>query len=549
MLAYLVRFFFRRFFDAGSSAADIRLTPKGAFALLVIPGCVMSILLMQKYSSVGRFTRKQWVWDLYAQSVPDKYLFIVYCMVVSALVALLRWDSLFPDRRDFANLAPLPLEMRTIFTAKVLALCQFVLAFVLVVNAGSTLLFPPVALEGSGTLAELVGFMAAHAGTMVLAGIWSFSVVLAVTGLLVALLPFSLLRQARRATQFAGVTALILLVLSTPETLKQVSSSDAPAWLPPVWFLGFYEMLAGRATPELTVLGERALLSTLAALLLAIVAYALTYRMFFLRSAEAVAGAGSILRIPEFAFRPLDATVMRNSYHGGCFRFIVKTLARSDRHSAALAAMLGLGCTVAALNVLASNPHARSIPAGVLVANFVALYTLTTALRVAFGVPSEPEANWIFRATAGPNIDPRDIVKRAMACFALPLAVLPSIAFAALYDPVLALVHLVYASLATAMLIEILAFDFRAIPFTCSWMPGRKYPAVAAMGWFAGLITAGQMLGGIEFFYLGKPAGMTVVLLLMGAAILLLRRAQDSGDAVAWADTRGELELLRITTD
>lgn len=541
MLRYLTAFFFRRFFDAGASAADTRITPKGAFALLVMPGIVMSILLLQKYSAVGRLTRKQFSWDLYQQALPDKYVFIVYCLVISALVALLRWDSLFPDRRDHANLAPLPIDMRTVFLAKVLALCQFVLAFVAVVNAGSTLLFPAVALEDSGTLRELLAFMLAHATTMILVGIWSFSVVLAVTGLVTALLPFRMLRQAKRCVQFLGVIGLILLVLSTPAAVKNATDPTAAEWLPPMWFLGFYEIAANRATPEFAALGMRALLSTGAALLLATIAYALSYRLFFLRSAEAVVGGGSMLRIPEVAFRPLDASIMRNSYHGACFRFIVKTLARSDRHSAALAAMLGLGMTAAVLSLRSPQKSAAYV------ATLIAIYSVVTALRVGFGVPSEPEANWIFRITAGPDIDPKSIVQRSIACFAAPLVVLSAIVFAVIYGPLTAAIHAVFASLFTAILIEALTFDFRVLPFTCSWMPGGRNPAVAAMAWFGGLITLGQTFGGFEYFFMDKPIGMAVVLMILAGVLLIIRRAAGgSDDSVTWSDTRGELELLKI---
>jgi hypothetical protein len=443
-------------------------------------------------------------------------------------------------------------ELRTILLAKVLALCGFVFAFVTVSNAGSTLLFPAVALEDGHSASELFRFVFSHAGTMLLCGLWSFSTVLAITALLTALLPYSLLRRARRYTQFAGVIALIGLILTTPAVLKEIEllRTGIPSWaewLPSTWFLGLYEVLGQHATGSFPALSFRSFGSTAAALLLAIVGYALSYRLFFLRSAEAVESVAPAFRIPEFAFRPLDATVLRNSYHGACFRFIVKTLARSDRHSAAFAAMLGVGTTVAVLNLIASGRWVYPIPVGALTAVLVAMYAVITALRVSFGVPSDPEANWIFRVTASPEVNPHNIVQRAMAIFAAPLVVVPTIVFAIAYDVSAALVHLIYASLCTTALIEAVTWDFRVLPFTCSWLPGTRNPVLGAMVWFAGLITFGQTLGGIEFFFLDKPVGMTVILLIGVMVLVVIRRSSRSTESIVWSDTRGELELLKIS--
>ena len=42
-------------------------------------------------------------------------------MTVTGAVAVWRWDAIFPDRRDFMNLVPLPISTRTIFFANLVA--------------------------------------------------------------------------------------------------------------------------------------------------------------------------------------------------------------------------------------------------------------------------------------------------------------------------------------------------------------------------------------------------------------------------------------------
>ena len=43
-------------------------------------------------------------------------------MVVMGFVMVFEWDALFPDRKDYLILTPLPLPANSIFVGKVLAL-------------------------------------------------------------------------------------------------------------------------------------------------------------------------------------------------------------------------------------------------------------------------------------------------------------------------------------------------------------------------------------------------------------------------------------------
>ena len=42
-------------------------------------------------------------------------------MTVTGAIAVWRWDAIFPDRRDYMNMAHLPVATRTIFFANLLA--------------------------------------------------------------------------------------------------------------------------------------------------------------------------------------------------------------------------------------------------------------------------------------------------------------------------------------------------------------------------------------------------------------------------------------------
>src|SRR5580693_1562394 len=119
----LVRHFFGRFFDKES------LSPQGqpeagiiqTLGMLAAPSGFVSILALP----LG-FER----WDL----VGFRFLFICYSMIAMGVVMVFEWDALFPDRRDYLILTPLPLRTFTLFVAKMAALGMFLAIFVAAIN-------------------------------------------------------------------------------------------------------------------------------------------------------------------------------------------------------------------------------------------------------------------------------------------------------------------------------------------------------------------------------------------------------------------------------
>ena len=78
--------------------------------------------MFDKYGSFLQWMLGHNHFDVLAIALPDEYFLIVLSMVVTGVVAVWRWDSIFPDRRDYANLVPLPISTRTIFLANLMAI-------------------------------------------------------------------------------------------------------------------------------------------------------------------------------------------------------------------------------------------------------------------------------------------------------------------------------------------------------------------------------------------------------------------------------------------
>jgi hypothetical protein len=72
-------------------------------------------------------------------AVSMRLLFVLFSMIVMAFVMVFEWDALFPDRRDYQILNPIPIPLHTLFLAKAIALALFLGMFLLDVNFFSTL--------------------------------------------------------------------------------------------------------------------------------------------------------------------------------------------------------------------------------------------------------------------------------------------------------------------------------------------------------------------------------------------------------------------------
>jgi len=113
----MVDLFVARIFRGGgdSDAEGLDLGVGLVLTLLAMPGGFVSLLLLNKYGTFLQWLRGATNVDPLLVVLPDEYFFIVLSMTVTGAVAVWRWDAIFPDRRDYMNLAPLPISTRSIF--------------------------------------------------------------------------------------------------------------------------------------------------------------------------------------------------------------------------------------------------------------------------------------------------------------------------------------------------------------------------------------------------------------------------------------------------
>jgi len=117
-------------------------------------------------------------------ALSDRFLFIAGSITITALSALLVWDSLALEPRDAAILGPLPIHARALTRAKLAAAALFGVLSAIGVNAVPAVVYPLFltlnmrGMSGAGILR----LMAGHGTAVVLAGLLGFFGVFAARG-------------------------------------------------------------------------------------------------------------------------------------------------------------------------------------------------------------------------------------------------------------------------------------------------------------------------------------------------------------------------------
>ena len=180
--------------------------------------------------------------------------------------------------------------------------------------------------------------------------------------------------------------------------------------LPPVWFLGICQTLWGNGQNSFfAAMTRTALLALGISLAVAILSYALSFRRSFFRIPE-TAEVGPLPR-SQFRLLPVslfDRTILRDPSQRACFHFITRTLLRSEAHLQIASAFVAMGFVVAAQS-LASAFHANAantlhIPSeDILSIPFVLSFCIIIGIRLAFEIPSDLRANWVFAVWIDPE--------------------------------------------------------------------------------------------------------------------------------------------------
>lgn len=562
----LVELFVARIFRGGgeSDSEGLSIGIGLVLTFLAVPGGFVSILLFDKYGSLLQWLRGQTHVDTLLIAFPDEYFFIVLSMTVTGAVAVWRWDAIFPDRRDYINLIPLPISTRTIFFANLVAVLFLVSVVAIDVNAASCILFPTVVAAAQSQFVFFLKFAVVHALGVILGSIFSFLAVFSMLGLLMAVLPPGGFR--RISTYIRGMIVVYLVALlctsfAIPDLLRRVKG-PAPLWtflLPSCWFVGVCQSLRGRATPVLLELSRLTLPAIAVLAVLALAAYAISYRRHFMRITETAEGATLLHNRGPVRSELWERFVLRTPFRKACFRFVRSTLLRSEAHRLVLTGIAGLALVLASQALLASFEEAKSLrraamsPAALSVP-FILTFLIIVGLRLVFEIPVELRANWIFQLM----LDTDKQESQGLARHVTLVAVLPVtlaitfVTYTYLAGVEIAVLHTLLVGAFSVLLTDIVLVRFRKLPFTCTMPVFKQHSIVILLSFCFGYLIYAMSIPEFEATGLAEPLRLLSFVPLAGVAWYiphhLARTTIDLDKRLIFEETAPRaIEVLRLS--
>jgi hypothetical protein len=550
-LGLLARHFFGRFFDNEivSQHGDMRTNVVQAFGLVATPGMFVPFYMIPQRTRFDQPFLHNWI------LISDYYFFVLYSMVVMGFVMVFEWDAIFPDRKDYLILTPLPLGGGSIFAGKTLALMAFLGLFLLDANFFCTLLGPLVS-GGQGTGAPIVWkLIAIHATAVVGGGAFVVLSIAGIQGVLINVLTGRAFRRISPWVQMAVMGMLIIVLFLTPlvcASIRPLVEHRSPLlwWFPPFWFLALYlDMLPGQpAGPffhEIAPLARQGLA-------IAFAAFAVTYLAGYHRHARRVMeGVDAPPEGPSRLRAWFDGAVNRwlltHPLERATFHFISNTILRNAKQRLFLATYGGIAIALALpaivrISTRPSSPLLIFEAAGLLSVPLTLSFFVVSGLRAVFNFPAELRANWVFQVCESEERLPH---LRAVRKWILLMGVAPL--FAALTPVEIwfrgwarAFVHITFALVLSMVLLNLLLVWFRKIPFTCSYFPGKTSMAVMFFVYLAGFATYSWSMADVETRLIRAPASLLLFYLCSAAAVWgltrLERRELDIDDVLIFED-------------
>ena len=525
--AELCRFFFAEFFESEfiTVPGQLKVLLVGLLAILLSLGAPFAQAYYHKYRLLNTLDDPA---PFHSAVLADVLFLVTGTMLVAALATVLQWPALFPSRRDYLALASLPIRSSQIFVAKLGALVGFILLVIAAVAVPASGL--PGLMRGrhGGSMAGHVPgiFIACMAG-----GLFVFFMLVALQGLLLNLLPS---RLSERISPTIQATLLLGLLLSLPGVILTAGLNnqmgqrpDWMFWAPPLWFLGLEQTIAGTQDPVAFRLAGWGAAGVGIAAAAVILAYVWSYQRHRALVLEGVAGRR---REPWGLWATLEATVLPNPRTQAVFSFILKTLARSPQHRLILTGFVGIALAAVAESLagyaLSSfrGESASVVPVQVAVAGPLVLTLFTLAgFRFLFRLPAELKANWLLRTTE-PGHGPELLA--ATDRFLLYAGVAPLMALSVVFEIYLlgSRMGLVAALLIAAvgpLLVEVLLFTFGRIPFTSSYLPGRRPLIETLLLYGVGFVVYVSLQSAVIAWCLTSPVG---ALVFAGTAAVVRRK-------------------------
>lgn len=533
----LTRHFFHRFFQNDVVDFEDQMKEKVimGMAFLAILGGHLANSILLKYIFQPE-EGLSWV---------EKCYFIFFFMIVLGFIAVIEWDIIFPDRRDYLNFMPLPVRIRTFFMGKFASFFLFIALYSLAANALAGFVFGFfLSAHRSKSVLFALRYVLAHLVSATAANIFFFFCCGLIQGILMCFLSYRFYRSVSLIVRFLLLTSFvfILMISLTKSVTLPGALSNFPMMkdsqdsflfsFPPMWFAGLYEMLLGNPDPFFAKLSRLALLSTALAILAFFVTAAASYRKYLKKSLEVKRSPVTLKKLANFTSFIFDSLFLRNPTQRAVFHFFGQTLAKSAFHKMRLLSYMavssGLGLILLASTKLLrsqmtiSNKTLLSLP-------LILAFFLLIGMRSLANVPSSLEANWAFRIS---EREPRrhyfsGFKKGIFFLTLLPLFIPLYLFYFYLWGWKFALLHILFGLASSLWLLEILFFGYPKIPFACTYVPGKAKLHLYWLVYVLAFIAYVLFFSRLESSLFSAPGSFYYFYGVMGILVLAMKVYED----------------------
>lgn len=562
-ISILTKHFFRRLFR--NDIVDFEDQMKAR--LVAVLSILAAVVGWSSYMLV--FFKYEFSPDVNISWQEKHYVFMVV-MVLFGIVTLLEWEVLFLDRRDFVNITPLPVRLRTVFAAKLASFVAFIGLFSAAMNSLAAVSFALfLAQWRSNGLFFLFRYVAAHLVSAFAACFSVFFACVFVNFFLMAVLPSSLYRRVSALVRFFLIGLFIFLLLTilvepgslggASRSLAKLKDHGSPVLFrfPALWFVGLYEVLLGTTDQVFAALARKAGWALGLSFGAFGLACALSYLKHFRKTLESAKRARRPGPLRESAAGLVRSLVLRSPEEMAVSMFFSKTIRTSPRHRAVLVNALAVGFALVTLSIMSDGRDAQGLgPANAffLAQSLLLVFALLGGLRAVVDIPAALESNWIFRLTESParHLFVSGLKKTLLVQWFLPFSALIFGAHLWLWKNVVsALFHMSFCLALSVLGIELLFHRYRKIPFAGTQVPGKLRLQTRVVPYVIGLLALLSALAGLERSLLARPGRFGAFLPVSAAlwAFLWRRNAAFLKDHPLIYDEEPEPALIGFPED
>ena len=446
-----------------------------SFGVLYVPG------LFKKYLVLGNLPTPR---PYHLAMLGDILSHIVLAMTLIGILTAIQWHSLFPGLRDYLVLAAFPIRLRDIFVAKFTALLVFAVLLIGSTTLPASVLLPMVfAGKYAGHVQAQIPALFVSASA---AALFVFFCLVAVQGVLLNTVP---VRHFGRVSLAAQGILLTVLLCGMPLmfSLLTPGAIDRPPrwtiWLPPAWFLGLDQVLAGSSDALAVRLAQFAAGAFVGGASAAVGSYWWGYKRHRMRLVEAVTPAPSPAR--RSAGAVAAERMNRDPRQLAVFAFVAKTLARSPLQRMVLTAFVAIAAALICnsfAGLFLSHGHGgstwatRALRQAAIAAPLALSLFVLSGLRYLFRLPVEHRANWIFRINQAGNrlLFLAGVERFVLCCGVAPVALLTLPLEVRLLGVGAGIAAAALCLLPSLILMEVFLGQSLRIPFTSSYLPGQR---------------------------------------------------------------------------